>query len=56
MTLPLPRLMKLAIGASGFSPKRLSAAASSVLRCRQLMQRTEIEVLTRNNMMISRSR
>ena len=37
---------KLAIGASGFSPERLSAAASSVLRCRQRMQRTEMDVLT----------
>ena len=47
MTLPLPhlvqrsRLMKLAIGASGFSPKRLSVAASIVRRWRQLMQRTD---------------
>jgi hypothetical protein len=52
MTLPLPhavqrsRLMKLAIGASGFSPKRLSVAASIVRRWRQLIQRTEMDVLT----------
>ena len=60
MTLPLPhlvqrsRLTKLAIGASGFSPKRLSAAASSVLRCRQRMQRTEMDVLTAGGILANR--
>jgi hypothetical protein len=52
MTLPLShlvqrsRLMKLAIGASGFSPKRLSVAASIVRLWRQLMHRTDMDVLT----------
>ena len=54
MTLPLPhlvqrsRLIKLAIGASDFSPKRLSVAASIVLQWRQCMQRMEMAPVARD--------